>query len=128
MLLDTSFLIDLQRELAGSKRQHATRLLAQRQSEIPWISLFTWMEFAEGYTPERYEDCILFLSRFQLILPDRAIAWRASRISRQLRKQGRNVGDHDIWIAATALEGGMPVVTRNAKHFEHLGELQVLTY
>lgn len=128
MLLDTSFLIDLQRELAGGRARGAARFLTHNAEATPWISLVTWMEFAEGYPPEREEACCRFLSRFPLVVPDLAIAWRASRISRALRQAGSPIGDHDLWIAASALERGMPLVTGNPRHFGRIPNLQILTY
>ena len=89
MLLDTCFLIDLQRELGGGRARGAQRFLRDHAGETPWISLITWTEFAEGYGEEREDPCCLFLSRFPLIVPDQSIAWKASRISRSLRASGR---------------------------------------
>ena len=109
MLLDTSFLIDLQRELAGGRARGAAGFLKVHPEATPWISLITWMEFGEGYPAEREEACRVFLSRFPLIVPDLAIAWRASRVSRQLRHDGSAIADHDLWIAATALERSLPL-------------------
>jgi predicted nucleic acid-binding protein len=86
------------------------------------------MEFAEGYGTEREEACREFLSRFLLVLPDTSIAWRASRLSRQMHEMGRQVGDHDLWIAATAMESGKPLVTRNTGHFSLIPGLQVIVY
>jgi predicted nucleic acid-binding protein len=128
MLLDTSFLIDLQRDLAGGRPRGAARFLQQNAEATPWISLITWMEFAEGYPAEREEACRFFLSRFPVVLPDPAIAWRASRICRALRQAGSPIGDHDLWIAASALERGMPLVTRNPRHFQRVPNLQILSY
>lgn len=128
MLLDTTFLIDLQRELAGGRMRGAGRLLNSNPDATPWVSLFTWMEFAEGYPAEKEDACRLFLSRFSLILPDSAIASRASRISRSLRESGSTIGDHDAWIAATALERDLPLVTRNPSHFRRVPDLKILGY
>jgi tRNA(fMet)-specific endonuclease VapC len=128
MILDTSFLIDLQRELAGAKRSGAKMFLGLHAAEQPWISLPTWMEFAEGYADEREEACRLFLGQFRVIAPDEAIAWRASRLARLLRGAGTTIGDHDMWIAATALERNLPLVTRNPRHFSRVPGLQLLAY
>lgn len=92
------------------------------------IALVTWMEFAEGYRDEQADACRMFLSRFSLIVPDTAIAWRASRISRSLRNLGAPIGDHDSWVAATAVERLLPVVTRNARHFRRVDDLDLRTY
>ena len=128
MLLDTTLLIDLQRELAGMRPRGAKRLLEQHGDETPRISLITWMEFAEGYGQEREDACRLFLSRFPTIAPDVAIAWQASRIGRMLRADGLHIGDHDLWIAATALVHDIPLVTRNARHFARVPQLRVVSY
>jgi predicted nucleic acid-binding protein len=126
--LDTSFLIDLQHELGGRRSRGASRFLTAHSEATPHISLVSWMEFAEGYAEEQEAACRLFLSRFPVIAPDQSIAWRASRISRRLRQSGTLVGDHDLWIAATALDRGMAVVTRNPSHFERIPGLEVLGY
>ena len=128
MLLDTTFLIDLQRDLRGSHPRGAARFLESRSSEPVCISLISWMEFAEGFGQEREEACREFLSPFPLVLPDISIAWRASRLSRQAREQGRRVSDHNLWIAATAMELGKPVATRNARHFTPIPGLQGILY
>lgn len=104
------------------------RFLEDHAQETVWVSLFTWMEFAEGYESERADSCRAFLSGFRLLVPDLAIAWQASRISRRLRQHGRTISDHDVWIAASALEHRIPLVTRNTRHFLRVGGLTVLDY
>ncbi len=128
MLLDTTFLIDLQRGLLHGRPAGALRFLEERPAEPVSISLVSWLEFAEGYGDDREHACRQFLSRFPLVSPDVAIAWRASRISRSLRASGRPMADHDLWIAATALELRRPLVTKNVRHFHAVPGLQVVTY
>jgi predicted nucleic acid-binding protein len=38
------------------------------------------------------------------------------------------IGANDLWIAAAALRHGEPLVTRNARDFQRVPRLQVLTY
>jgi tRNA(fMet)-specific endonuclease VapC len=40
----------------------------------------------------------------------------------QLRRQGTPIPDHDIWIAALALQHGLTLYARD-KHFDHLSQL-----
>lgn len=56
------------------------------------------------------------------------IAEEYGRITAQLRKLGRNIGDIDAFIAATCIAEGIPVLTANPKHFRKVGGLEVLTY
>lgn len=128
MLLDTTFLVDLQRELSDGRSRGATSFLEEHPDARPCISLVTWMEFAEGYPARDEEACRMFLARFPLIVPDPSIAWRGSRIARDLRAKGSRIGDHDIWIAATAIERALSVVTRNPRHFERIAGLRFRTY
>jgi len=128
LVLDTSFLIDLQREMAGGNSRGAVDFLESKTDETAHITLVTWMEFAEGYAVDRADDCRQFLSNFPLLIPDLPTAWRASRISRELRRNDSLIGDHDIWIAAAALERNVPVVTRNMRHFSRVQGLMVARY
>ena len=57
--------------------------------------------------------CSQLLAPFREVVVDRAIAERAGRITREI---GSRLPD--ALIAATALEHGLGVVTRNRKHFE----------
>lgn len=126
MLLDTCFLIDLQRELSSGRDFGTSAFLTGYANATPRISLITWMEFAEGY--EREDACRQFLARFPLVRPDQATAWRASRIAQVLRRAGLSIGDHDIWIAATACEERVPLVTRNIDHYRRITGLELLVY
>jgi predicted nucleic acid-binding protein len=45
-----------------------------------------------------------------------------SAILDQLKKQGASIPTNDIWIAATALQYGLPVYTFD-QHFEHISGL-----
>jgi predicted nucleic acid-binding protein len=77
---------------------------------------------------DQEEDCLRFLRDFTVLVPDEQTAWRASRIARHLREEGVGIGDHDVWIAATALEHDLPLVTRNLRHFQRVEGLQILSY
>ena len=43
------------------------------------------------------------------------------------RRVGRTMHVGDVWIAAAALELNCPLVTNNAKDFEHLSQLKLIT-
>ena len=42
-----------------------------------------------------------------------------------LEKRGKKIGDMDMFIAATALEEDLIVVTGNVKHFSHIDGLKI---
>lgn len=128
MLFDTTFLIDLERESRHRREGPATRFLTERPEATLAISIVTVGEFAEGYAAEREAECWEALSVYTVLDLDRATAWQAARVSRQLRAAGLPIGDNDVWIAATALRHGLTLVSRNAGHFERVTGLQVLGY
>ena len=51
--------------------------------------------------------------------------WAAVRLQAQL--VGRPIAQNDAWIAATALQYNLPLVTHNAKDFAPIANLQILT-
>jgi len=128
VILDTTVLVDLQRELRRNEPGDATALLERFSDEPVSIAFVTWMEFAEGFADGRREDCERFLSSFPVLWPDTDVSWEASRIARRLQSEGRTIGDHDAWIAALALRHGRPLATRNDRHFQRVPGLNIRAY
>ena len=60
-----------------------------------------------------------------ILHPDTATALYYAQVSTDLERKGKIIPENDIWIAAAALECGMPLVTRDA-HFQHVTGLQLL--
>jgi predicted nucleic acid-binding protein len=98
LLLDTSFLIELEAEIAESRVGLARRLLASRPLEPTAISLVTLAEFAEGF--ENLADVEAFCSRFTIVQLSRVIAYRCAEMQKRLPQR---LGENDAWIVATAL-------------------------
>lgn len=53
-------------------------------------------------------------------------AERAGGIYTELGSRGKLVENEDILLAATALETGVPLMTRNRKHFERIKDLEIV--
>jgi predicted nucleic acid-binding protein len=128
VILHTTVLVDLQRELRKEEPGEATALLARFADEEVGIAFVTWMEFAEGFEDERRADCDRFLSPFPVLWPDIEVSWEASRIARRLETEGSAIGDHDAWIAALAIRHQRRVATRNAQHFSRVPGLEIESY
>jgi tRNA(fMet)-specific endonuclease VapC len=128
MILDTTVLVDLQKELRREKPGAATRLLETSGDAPVFIAFVTWMEFAEGFGDDDRPACERFLAGFQVLWPDVDTAWRAARVSRSLRASGAPIGDHDLWIAALALQHDHAVASRNEEHFKRVPGLSLLPY
>ncbi|MSR64627.1 MAG: type II toxin-antitoxin system VapC family toxin [Verrucomicrobiae bacterium] len=65
------------------------------------------------------------LSFVNVLYPDLETATLYGRIKAKLMADGNPIPDNDIWIAATALQTGLPLATRDA-HFDHVDEITKL--
>ena len=66
-----------------------------------------------------------FTSQFELVFPDEQTTDVYGHIKADLRKQGMMIPDNDLWVAASAVQLGIPIVTQDA-HFGRVGELTVI--
>ena len=67
------------------------------------------------------------LGKFVVIPYDHEVARCYGRIMTGQRKQHRTIATNDAWIAACAVRHGFPLVTHNAKDFERISSLEVIT-
>jgi hypothetical protein len=109
LLLDTSFLILYEREIAADSVGPARLFLRSRASEPAALSLISVGEFAEGYANPR--DVEAFISRFRVLQLSRAIAYRMASLQGHIPQR---LGENDAWIAATAMYYGADIVGRDA--------------
>ena len=91
LLLDTSFLVEFERELAAKKEGPASRFLRKNKGRAFAVSLISLGEFAEGYeSPRDVED---FLSIFRVLQLSRAIACKTAALQSTLSQRlGENQG------------------------------------
>ena len=127
--LDTTFLIDLQRERdRGEADGPAHRFLAAAPDLELYLSSIVLGEFAEGFSNP--EDPLLQTVRthHHLLSIDDRTALAYGRIARALRQEGRPIGTNDLWIAATSVRYALPLVTENAAQFGRVAGLELITY
>jgi predicted nucleic acid-binding protein len=128
MIVDTTFLIDLEREIARRHPGPAMDFLARNHAQTMRISVITFGELAEGYEGQATPGLEELVAPYSIIEITRAIGTKYASISRVLRSSGSRWGDNDLWIGATALETGEPLVTRDHDHFSRIAGLTVLGY
>lgn len=107
LLLDTSFLVELENELVERRAGLARALLASRPLEPVCVSVVALGEFAEGFEDNAAVEA--FCSRFTIVPLSRAIAYRCADLQRRLPQR---LGENDAWIAATALAYGAELLGR----------------
>lgn len=106
----------------------ATALLRGLARAALAISLITYGEVYEGIyygRDSRTAEAVFrrFLRGVTVLPLSRAIMRRYARERGDLRAKGQLIGDPDILIAATALEHGLTLVTRNRRHFQRIPQL-----
>ncbi len=126
MILDTTFLIDLQREFKKRRNGPAREFLNERAGTRFRISVITATEFLEGFeTTAKGER---FIRNLPWTPVDDAIARQAAVFRRSLRVAGQLIGDFDLLIGSTAVVLQLPLVTNNEAHFRRLDGLKVISY
>ena len=121
-LLDTDVLFALRRRV---RNPEAVRWVENQRTADLHISVVTVGEIERGITQQERENP-LFARELALWL-DRVMGWYSDRIppvdvatARRWGQLSATLGHDgaDLLIAATAMEHGLTVVTRNVRHFE----------
>ena len=121
MLLDTSFFIDLADELQRRTPGPCAAFLRAHRHVPKRVSVVTLGEYAVGATAR---ETIRFFRGYQPVALGAATALAGGRLQAKLPFE---MGENDLWIAATALRLGLPVVTRD-KAFARVPGLNVIRY
>lgn len=108
LLVDTDVFVD---HLRGAAQLHVGRHRVH-------YSVITRAELFAGNTAT--DLTARLLAPFREVPVDRAVAERAGRVAREA-----SIRLPDALIAATALEHGLAVVTRNRRHFEAVRGLRI---
>ena len=141
LILETTFLIDLEREHAvrtsarkgkGARRRQtlepAHRFLASRSEERLYLTVTTAGELASGVAPEERSRWEGLIGSFGMLHIDLDVCWAYGRAYRYLADNGLLIDSNDLWIAATAVTNDLPLVTRNQRHFARVPGLRVVSY
>lgn len=121
MLLDTTFLIDLADELQQRRLGPCQSLLRASRHITRCVSVVSVGEYAVGATEAETRR---FFRGYQLFALGGRLAIFAGRLQAALPVE---LGENDLWIAATALHYELPLVTRDAA-FSRVPGLRVLAY
>ena len=93
----------------------------QTQAELDlWPLVSQWGE-------RRRAQLEAFVAAFVSIPYDRALSRRWAEVTMSGRRNGQPIGTADAWIAATALEIGVPLITHNPSDFTGVDGLALIT-
>ena len=120
ILADTDVLIDY---LAGVQPVMA-QISGYAGKGLLQTTAITCFELLSGAEDGKRGDAIRQLISALEILPlDRLAAEESARVRRQLDRLGQPIGMGDSLIAGIALAYGLPLFTRNRKHFNRVSGL-----
>ena len=131
--LDTTFLIDLIREIRRRKNGPATMLLKQllENGEALTISLFAIAELYAGtqtHSGKEKESLEDLLAWFEILPFGTSTARIFGVLYGSLRAQGQEIGVIDTLIASVAIENNEILITQNIKPFSRISGLVTKSY
>jgi tRNA(fMet)-specific endonuclease VapC len=102
-------------------------------SSLAAISIMTVAELDQwaigrNWGPRLYGAMLQELkSHYSVIHSSRPLCRKWAEVRESVRKSGRIIARSDAWIAATALLYDLPLITHNARHFEGVVGLNVIS-
>lgn len=131
--LDTAYVVDLLREAGRGEEGPATALLDHMADEELGISVHAVCELHAGAElssdPERERGRVeALVAPLAIAIPDETFPTTYGRLLAELHRRGEGISTMDLLIATAAVVDQARVVTRDARHFERVPGLHVLSY
>ena len=128
MILDSNFLIHLERERRRKKAGPASQFLLSNTGEPLAITPTIAGEIACGESMKNKISWQTFMGCFPCLEITPEVSWHYGEIFRHLKRKGTMIGQNDLWIGATALAHQHPIVTQNTLEFDRIPHLRVLKF
>jgi tRNA(fMet)-specific endonuclease VapC len=126
-VIDTTFLIRLWRDRQRSAEYRFITLHPDESICMPWV---VKGEFLRGALLAEHDEAEVrgFLDRYPTVWVTDETLVHYARLYRGLVRSKQTVGANDLWIAASAIEHDLPLLTRNAAEFRRVAGLQLVDY
>ncbi|MGB9793356.1 MAG: type II toxin-antitoxin system VapC family toxin [Desulfofundulus sp.] len=125
-LLDTDFLIDLNRVKRNILRQRAEKLLLSINDADLYVSSVVVADFLTGVPEDKQEKVQMMLKeQYFYLAPGYEEAALAGKLRREWLAKGYTLALSDVTNAALAISRKLALVTRNAAHYP-FPELEII--
>jgi tRNA(fMet)-specific endonuclease VapC len=126
-LADTNFLIRCWRDANQPTQMQTLARYLDSEIRLVWIVRAEFMRGAvlAGHDSIRVNE---FLNRHKTLWPDEDTLTRYAQLYATLSRTNRLIGPYDLWIATTALQHKLPLLSRNVNEFQRVQGLQVVAY
>ena len=113
-LVAADFLLDRWRNGSGSAASAYARAHVQNSLAIPWT---VKGEFLRAAALAECDSVALleFLARYPTLWPDEETVIGFGQLAGKLRRQSLSLSATDLWMAASTLQLGVPLVTRDTE-------------
>ena len=131
LILETTFLIDLERERNGRSQDRFKRCSVFLKRHATYRLFMTDIiagELASGVCPHDHAKWEEFINPFRILPMSPRVSWEYGETYRYLKANSMLIGSNDLWIGAVGLAYEVPVVTHNVEHFRRIPRLQVISY
>lgn len=133
MFIDTSFCVDLFREQSKRAYGPATKKLKHLGATPIMVSVFVICELQAGARMSQDPDKELrkveiFSDAVEIVYPDSALAVAYGEVEAALRRGGKPIPTMDLLIGVQAKIRGLPLLTRDAGHFDLIPGLITESY
>lgn len=126
VLLDTDILSAIMRNNYNATKKARLYLLEHEQLTFSVITRYEILRGLKSIGANRQIEAFdLLCEESNIVSVTNKIILKASDIYADLNKRGQLIGDADIFIAASALVYGLPVVTNNENHFSRIPDLYI---
>ncbi|QDV81351.1 PIN domain-containing protein [Planctomycetes bacterium TBK1r] len=103
------------------------------ENTVPLISFMTYAELRQGarnrnWGERRTTELLAFVDgHFAIMNSDKAMAEEWARLRDFANRSGRHLRTADGWIAAAAVSRDVPLISNNAKDFNYLPDLTLIS-
>lgn len=112
-----------------SDAAHYASALDGKQLVVSFMTVAELKRWAlkKKWGPNRLAQLDQQLKRLVIYPVDTSLCQRWAEVMMAAETQGRPMSPQDAWIAATALQENLPLVTNNGKDFDHIPGLTVIS-